>query len=185
MRLDWLWDRNITDSDVKKILSDEDNDRFVEFAALLLSRKNTPKEIFELYLSQKQFVRNWNRIKRHMRKNAWNEPRIIFWQAVYEKLFEEFKERGIAVRSVRKEEPFGELCKSIGEKLRMYRQKMGLTQNELAQRLGISQQIISRIETGRNNMSVLTLNRIFSVLGEQVVIESRPCWIKNKISSNK
>lgn len=181
MKPGWLWDKNLSTEEIKGILGDPQNERFVHTAALLLSRNNAPKDIFDQYLAREIFVQNWARIKRQMRKDNWNDPRIVFWQAVYEKISKEFKEEGIPIRPTKKEKPIDQRCKDIGEKIRADRQKMGLTQNELARRLSISQQIISRIEMGRDNMSITTLGKISSVLGAQPVIYLRPSWIKNKI----
>lgn len=40
-----------------------------------------------------------------------------------------------------------------GNELKALRAKLGLTQTELAQRLGVTRDAIARIEGGRNNMS--------------------------------
>ncbi len=183
MRPAWLWDRNMSIEEVKAITQDSLNPRFAEMAALLLSRNNAPKEIFEEYLDKKMFVQNWNRVKRQMRKDSWNNPRIIFWQAVYEKIASEFKEKGIPIRQVKEVKAIDDLPRQIAEKLRVYRQNLNLTQKDLADRIGISQQIISRIEKGRDDMRLLTLSKIFSFLGEQIVIDSRPSWIEGKVYS--
>ena len=171
MRPAWLWDTNISAEEIQKILKDPQNARFVNMAALLLSRSNTPKEVFEQYLDKNVFVQQWARIKRQMRKDAWNDPRIIFWQAVYEKLISEFKEKGIPVRIIKRARESHELCRDIGEKIRNLRQQIGLTQADLAQKLGVSQQIVSRIETGQDNMALLTLKKVAQGLGKEVLID--------------
>jgi len=43
----------------------------------------------------------------------------------------------------------------------------GFSQKELAQKLRISQQIISRIESGRENISLLTLEKVAAALGKK------------------
>ncbi len=53
------------------------------------------------------------------------------------------------------------------------RHGLGLTQGELAKRIGISQQIISRIEKGYNDMRLLTLEKIAQGLNKKVNIELR------------
>src|SRR3989338_7628425 len=124
MRPGWLWDTNISTEEIQKILKDPENARFVNIAALLLSRKNTPKEIFAEYLDQKIFVQHWGRIKRQMRKDAWNDPRIIFWQAVYENVATEFKEKGIAIRPTKEAKAINDLARQIAEKIKVYRQNI-------------------------------------------------------------
>ncbi len=167
---DWLWDKNIPLSKIIKILKDEGDLQFVEIAALLLSRKNTPKEVFDQWLGKKCFCRNWLKIKKKMRKNAWNDPRIIFWQAVYEKTLKMYKEKGIVIRSVKSVSEPDSLCFEVGSALKETRKKYGLTQKELAQKLKISQQVISRIESGKENPSLITIKKIADALNMKVSI---------------
>lgn len=171
MRPEWLWDKNISIEEVQKILKDPQNERFINVAALLLSRNNMPKDIFEQYLDKKIFVQNWARIKRQMRKDAWNDPRIIFWQAVRDRLGAEFLAQGIVLRPVKQQEPVDEFIRRIAEKIKACRKSLGLTQSELAEKIGISQQIISRVEKGRNDIRLLTLEKIAQGLGRVVNVE--------------
>ncbi len=171
MKVDWLWDRNIPQKKLKSILRDEHNERFTEMAALLLSRKNSPREVFENWLDKKIFVQNWFRIKKHMRRNSWNDPRITFWQAVYEQLVKIFKEQGIGVTLRTPKGPVSDICAAAGLKLKKLREDNGLTQKGVSEKLGISQQIISRIERGRDNVSLATLQKFGKALGREVVID--------------
>ena len=104
---------------------------------------------------------------------------------MYEKLLSEFKQKGVSFRPVKEEKPINDLARQIAEKLKTARQDLNLTQKELADRIGISQQIISRVEQGRNDIRILTLEKIFRFLGEQIVIESKSAWVPNKISDGK
>ena len=52
----------------------------------------------------------------------------------------------------------------ISEMLVAYREKRGLTQKQLADELGVSQQVVSHIESGSNNITVDTLLRILEIL---------------------
>lgn len=169
-KVDWLWDRNIPPKDVKNVLADERHPKFAELAALLLARKNTPKEVFKNYLAKDTFVRNWPRIKKKMRQDKWTEDRIIFWQAVYEKLAEIFKEKGILIRPLKTTSPGEELFREVGEKIKNLRKQAGLTQGDLAQKLGVSQQVISRVESGRDNVSLLTIKQVVGALGHKVTV---------------
>ncbi len=60
----------------------------------------------------------------------------------------------------------------IAHKLGVAREKAGLSQAQLAEKLGTDQASISRIETGQTNMTVDTLARIAKVLKLKVKIES-------------
>lgn len=53
----------------------------------------------------------------------------------------------------------------IAGEISMRRQELGLSQKELADRLGVSQGLVSRWERGESNFSLSTLVRISSVLG--------------------
>ena len=50
------------------------------------------------------------------------------------------------------------------------RREAGLTQKELAERTGIQQSNISRIENGNGNPSLSTLNKLAQGLGKKLVI---------------
>ncbi|MFA5864630.1 MAG: response regulator [Phycisphaerae bacterium] len=50
--------------------------------------------------------------------------------------------------------------KSIGARLRQLRREMGLTTQQLANRVGVTQSQISQVETGRSAASVVTLYKI-------------------------
>jgi len=168
---DWLWDRKISIKRAKGILANPQNEHFLNISSILLSRKNTPKEIFKHYLKQRDFVVNWNRIKRQMRKNAWNDPRIEYWQAIYEKLREKDKFKRVRIYQVNKVVKPGHLFfKEIAGKIKTTRKQKGISQKLLAKKLKVSQQVISRIESGEENMSLNTLNKIANGLGARLSV---------------
>lgn len=55
--------------------------------------------------------------------------------------------------------------KIFGKILRDYRVKAGFTQEELAEKIGISLKYISRIENGNNGVKTQTLIKYMNVLG--------------------
>lgn len=167
MKKDWLWDRKISIREAKHILKDTEDPKFIELAALLLMRKNSPQEIFKEYISPSDFCHNWAEIKKTMKKDAWGRPRVDFWQAVFEKVKDKLN---ISVRAAAlpKKDVF---CKEIGDKIKELRKKRGLTQSGLARKLRISQQIISRIEKGQQNISLLTLKNIATSLQSEADFE--------------
>ena len=169
---DWLWDRNITGRKVKAVLTHPNDRQFLSLVSILLARKNTPKEVFKDYLKPVDFLKNWNSIKRQMRKDSWNNPRIEFWQAIYEKLKEKYKKNGaFLIKQTTVTKPEDEFCKLIADKIKVVRKQKGLTQSALAKRLKVSQQMVSRIEKGRENISLLTLKNIVDSLGGQVTLD--------------
>ena len=56
----------------------------------------------------------------------------------------------------------------LGEKLKEERRKAGLTQEQLAQKVGTKKSYISRIENGHADIQLSTLFRIFQGLGRRV-----------------
>ena len=69
----------------------------------------------------------------------------------------------------------------------MHRAKLGLSQKELARRVGTSHSAISRLESGRHKTSVATLQRVATALGARLVVgfESGPadCPHRELVSS--
>ena len=57
----------------------------------------------------------------------------------------------------------------IGELIAQIRQERGLTQADFAKRLGTSQSAVNRMEHGRQNLSLETLDRISDVLNKQLI----------------
>ena len=172
MKSNWLWDRKTSVNEVKKILRNPKNEKFLKFAALLLSRENSPKEVLSKYLRPINFCRNWRLIKKVMRKDNWNEPRIEFWQAIYEKLLEKYRRKKIQINGFEKEvKPIDELCQAVGGKIENIRKQKGFTQKQLAKKMKVSQQLISRAESGRENISLITLKKIVSSLGSEILID--------------
>lgn len=171
MKKDWLWDRKLTEKQAKKILNNPADPRFIYLASLLLTRKNVPKEIFGVYLKPDDFCRHWAKIKRKMRKDAWGNPRIEFWQAIYEKLLERYRAKGVNIFTKSSPKPINGFCLETGEKIKILRKQKNLTQNMLANKLNISQQMISLIESGRENISLLTLKKVIDALGADISIK--------------
>jgi len=58
--------------------------------------------------------------------------------------------------------------------IRAARKRHGLSQAQLALRAGTTQSAISRLERGDRSPSLETLERLLSVMGEEVEIEARP-----------
>lgn len=165
----WLWDRKTSDAEARKILKNPGSGKFITLAALLLSRKGGPKEVFKHYLDPLIFCKHWNHIKREMRKDKWDEPRIVYWQAVYEVLSEKYRKKGIVFRKEvpQIKEP---LCRETGKRISDIRREQNLSQKELAKKIGVSQQLISRIEKGGENISLVTLANIAHALNKKVEI---------------
>ncbi|MCK4947900.1 MAG: helix-turn-helix transcriptional regulator [Candidatus Aureabacteria bacterium] len=61
----------------------------------------------------------------------------------------------------------------VSTQIRKIRKSTGLTQKDVAGRLGVIQQYISKIETGHENISIDTLKRIADVLDKKLIVRLR------------
>lgn len=166
MRENIFWDKKTSADEVKRILTDEKHPRFIEFASLLLSRTNDAKAVFGSYLDKAEFCRNWRQIKSKMRNDKWKDERIIFWDEVYKVV-----KKKVRLRIHRKKpEPLSPETKKIGDIVREARKAKGWRQKDLAERSGLSQQLVSFVERGYNNFSFETLNKITTVLDLKIII---------------
>ena len=86
------------------------------------------------------------------------------------KEFDEFYNELMSDPEVRKEYDALEPEFQLVRELIRARREAGLTQKELAEKTGIQQTNLSRIENGNGNPSVMTLNRIAQGLGKKLVI---------------
>ena len=59
---------------------------------------------------------------------------------------------------------------TLGEKLRRLRKAQGLTQGELAEKVGVGINTIVRYETGKNSQKVEILELITKELGAKIVV---------------
>jgi ribosome-binding protein aMBF1 (putative translation factor) len=61
----------------------------------------------------------------------------------------------------------------LAERVRQARERLGVTQAELAVRIGSTQPAIARLEAGGVSPSLVTLRRIAAALGLELVVELR------------
>lgn len=169
MKNNWLWDTKISVSEGKRVLKNPENKKFILIAALLFARNNDPREVFENYIDPLLFCRHWKEIKKRMRRDRWGQGRVVFWQAIYQKLLDKYRKKGVQFRKS-KAVIRDETCEALGKAVRKIRIEEALSQKELAQKAGISQQLVSRIEKGKENISLITLKKISEALGRSVEI---------------
>ena len=58
----------------------------------------------------------------------------------------------------------------IGERLKAERLSRGMTQEQLAQKIGTKKSFISRVENGHVDIQLSTLARIFNGLGKRIAV---------------
>lgn len=169
VKINWLWDSRIGENEVKKILKDGSHPKFNLYAEKLFSRVSDPKMVFSM-VDKVTFCKKWPRIKKRMLKDRWLRSKVIFWQTIYERIQERLKNEGVKIR-----QPQGTI-KILPERMKLAQQikkirlRSGYTQKDIAKKLGVIQQYISKIENGRENVSVDTLRRIADALGKRLVI---------------
>ena len=167
----WLWDSRLSEAEVGKILKQENDPRFDLYAEKLFSRVNDPKIVFS-FLDKITFCQKWPGIKKRMKKDQWLENRTTFWQTLYESAHEKLKKQGIKIRQPLEEKISPERIK-LAQQMRKIRMTLGYTQKDIAKKLGVIQQHISKIETGRENLSVDALKRVADAFGKQLTIQFR------------
>lgn len=90
-----------------------------------------------------------------------------------QKTFEELLDKQYGVQGTAKRKAFEEkaMLFTISDMLKEARREAGLTQEQLAEKLGTKKSYISRIENGKTDLQVSTLYRIFEEgLGKRVTI---------------
>lgn len=168
MKKNWLWDVKIEEEQVKRILRNSEHEKFNFYAELLLSRVDDPKIVFE-FIDEVSFCRKWPNIKKRLRKNKLSNDIVYFWQTIYERIKEQIKKDGIKIKKIKQMPPAERVA--ISEGIRKIRKLKGLTQKEVAQKLGVIQQYISSIESGKDNFSIDTLINIAKALDKRITIE--------------
>ena len=63
---------------------------------------------------------------------------------------------------------------AIARQVILRRSELGLTQKELAERVGTSHSAISRLESGQHRASIATLERVGEALGLRLVVSLEP-----------
>lgn len=156
----WRWDARRSDKEIRIILTNPQHPSFFHYASLLLARTNVPKYIFKEYLSKQIFCLHWPTLKRRMRKDRLNQERIQFWEEIYRHLKEDMKAKGIRLRQPLRLPSQNSLREKIGKRIREVRRSKNMTQANVAQGAGLTQQFLSKIEQGTENISLDTLERI-------------------------
>ena len=62
----------------------------------------------------------------------------------------------------------------LAERIRSAREKLGITQAQLAARIGSTQPAVARLEAGGVSPSLDTLHRVAEALGLELVVDFRP-----------
>jgi ribosome-binding protein aMBF1 (putative translation factor) len=78
--------------------------------------------------------------------------------------------RAVAGAEYRRAQETHAASRAIAREVILFRTKTGLTQRELAERLGTSYSAVARLESGRHKPSLETLERLATVMGKRLQI---------------
>lgn len=151
--------------ETKQILQDPHHKKFNSRMVTLLSRCQNPKELYSI-ISKEDFIKFWPQVRKYWSKIEKSSSFRDWWETVYEQLLEKYKEREIKPKG----RP-AEFLVKVGNKIKEARKEKKLSQRDLAQRIGMKQPDISRIEDGKKNITLETLFRLSEVLDIKLVLE--------------
>ena len=165
-RENWYWDLNMPIKKIRLILSREEDPRFSGIAGTLLARVQDPKQVFKL-ITPVAFCRRYQSIENEIKKDKWTKERASFWKATYLRLSKELQEKG---ERIRKPEviDLDAFDRTLIDKVIHCRKIAAMSQKELAQFMGYSQQFISGIETGREKITIDFLKRFVQITGQRI-----------------
>jgi len=153
----YFWDLNDTSlKQTIKILKNPGHQQFTPKMVVFLSRCDRPAELFSL-ISKDAFVEAWPKIRTYWIKRVRQSDFREWWETIYEHLVGASRlKKNTDVQPVflRK---FGMLIKEV-------RIKRGLSQKQLALRIGMKQPDISCVEEGRKNATLYTVMRLCAAL---------------------
>lgn len=143
----------------KSILKDPRHPEFSRRMVTLLSRCDQPSELFSI-VTKEAFADLWPRIRTYWVKRSRRSDSRDWWETLYEQLSETIQRKEIRARG---EAPA--FLRGFGSVIREERIAKGLSQKQLALRIGMKQPDISRVEEGKKNVTLFTLMRLCKALG--------------------
>lgn len=175
----------LEDEELRQILSNPEHEEFVHLAARLLESSLEIEQVFD-YIDKEDFIQHYSRIRKSMGNGAQAKRHKKFWDRMAnqgcKQISGEPAEKSPAEKRKEKVEAdyASESALKIGRRIRKLRKKDDLSQQELAERLGISKSEISRIENGKQNLSLERLQRVLNALGHKVHLQIKPVFEKGE-----
>ena len=156
----YFWDLNRGSlRETEKILKNPRHPRFSAKMVTFLSRCDKPRELYTV-LPKKKFIESWPKIRSYWMKIDRRSTFRDWWQTIYEELLGESRKK--RQRVIGKTPAF---FSKLGIQVRQARIRKGLSQEQLALTIGMKQPDVSKIEEGKNNMTLNTLMRLCKILG--------------------
>jgi ribosome-binding protein aMBF1 (putative translation factor) len=99
------------------------------------------------------------------------------WMTMARTTLDEMKARRLTAMAAEERARFdaayeaARLALDVGEQVREAREAAGLSQRELARRMGTSQAAVARLEAGGTGATLTTLQRVAAALGLKITVE--------------
>jgi len=140
--------------------------RFWSQAITLLSLCDKPRELFRA-IPRDVFMQHWPSLKRRWKKSGQSQTNLHWWDSIYLTLVSKEKKVTPEKRSA--------YLQFIGRQIRKARLEKKWSQVDLAERVNIEQRLISRVETGKANITMETLLKLAKTLGiEKIDLGLKP-----------
>lgn len=171
-RADWMPD-SLSPRTVREVLDDPGHEQFPVLAARLLESTEDLDEVTR-YLDRDILARHFRRIRISMGRTGEARVRRHYWERRLDEGIVDSGEvsregeqtsllSGATDRSSESESGPSSAVQ-VGRTIRRLRERQGLTQAELGERLNVTRQAISKVEQGRENVTVERLQRIMRAL---------------------
>ncbi len=77
------------------------------------------------------------------------------------------------------------IMKALAEFVKKRRKAAGLDQQELAERAGVALTVVRKIEQGKENLNLVSVNQVLKMFGHELApVNSRELTIKNKLNKS-
>ena len=160
----YFWDlKGASLKETLRILENPRHPQFLQRMTVLLTRCSKPKELFSL-MPKKRFIQAWPRVRGYWIKRDRRSDSRDWWETIYERLSEPGPSQ-----PARTGEAAPVFLRRLGALIKETRIERGLSQRQLALRIGIKQPDISRVEEGKKNITLFTLVRLCKVLGIRTI----------------
>lgn len=155
----YFWDLNKKAlKEAEDVFRNQAHPKFRVRLITLLSRCDRPKELFSL-ITREDFLNVWPKARAYWLKISGDSTYRDWWETIYQQIAEDL--------GAKKPKPQGSparLFLKFGKTIKEARIEKGLSQNELALRVGMKQPDISEIEEGRRNITLETLSLLCRAL---------------------
>ena len=160
----YFWDLNKKAlKEVKDILKNPAHPKFRARLITLLSRCDRPKELFSL-ITREDFINVWPNVRAYWLKISRDSSYRDWWETIYQQIMED-----LGAKESRPRGSPARLFLKFGKTIKEARIEKGLSQDELALKVGMKQPDISRIEEGRKNITLETLSRLCKILEVEIL----------------